>query len=52
MSKRVSLTDFEIEQIVNALDPLSKEPSYTYQVTVCGQDFYAKLIEKLQKAKA
>lgn len=48
MSKRITLTDFEIEQITEALKELSKQPSLRYEVTKAGQRLYDQLIAKLK----
>jgi hypothetical protein len=48
MSKRVTLTDFEIEQIVSALNTLKGQSSLSYEVTRVGQRWYDRLIKKLR----
>lgn len=48
MSKRITLSDFEVEQIVSALTKLRNEPSLTYEVTQAGQRYYDQLIAKLK----
>jgi len=48
MSKRVTLTDFEIEQIVSALNTLRGESSLGYEVIKVGQRWYDRLIKKLR----
>ncbi|HEU5187083.1 MAG TPA: hypothetical protein VFT87_01125 [Candidatus Saccharimonadales bacterium] len=48
MSKRVTLTDYEIEQIVIALTRESKEGIDYHQVVKIGRHFYDQLIAKLK----
>lgn len=48
MSKRVTLTDFEIEQIVKGLTSLNKQITLDYEVIRVGQRFYNLLIDKLK----
>lgn len=48
MSKRITLTDFEIQQIVDALKKLQAEPAIKYAVTSAGIKLYDTIIEKLQ----
>lgn len=48
MSKRVTLTDFEVEQIVSGLTKLRSEPGLNYEVTKVGQRCYDRLIAKLK----
>jgi hypothetical protein len=49
MSKRITLTDFEIEQIISALDRLKNETLLSYEVIKVGQRWYGVLIEKLKR---
>jgi hypothetical protein len=48
MSKRITLTDFEVEQIINGLTTLRDATSLHYQVIKVGQRFYDILIAKLK----
>lgn len=48
MSKRVTLTDFEIEQIVSGLRVLCNETALVYEVARVGKRFYNELISKLE----
>jgi hypothetical protein len=48
MSKRITLADFEIEQIVSGLTRLRNEPGLNYEVTKVGQRWYDRLIVKLK----
>jgi hypothetical protein len=49
MSKRITLTDFEVEQILRALEVLRDDtPTVRYEVVFVGQRFYNKLIDKLK----
>jgi len=52
MSKRITLTDFEIEQIVVALKQLRNEGNGIYQVTVVGRHWYDDLVSKFVKSKS
>ena len=47
MSKRVTLTDFEIEQIIEGLTALKHQTPLNYQVIKVGRRFYEQLICKL-----
>lgn len=48
MSKRITLSDFDIEQIVAALTVLRDESGLSYEVIRVGQRYYDRLIEKLK----
>lgn len=48
MSTRVTLTDFEIEQLVKGLESLSNQTSLDYEVITVGKRFYKNLIFKLR----
>lgn len=48
MSKRVTLTDFEIQQIINGLTELRNQPILKYEVVRVGQRWYDRLIRKLE----
>jgi hypothetical protein len=49
MSKRVTLSDVEIEEIVTALQVLGNQGNvYAYEVTKVGRRFYDRLIAKLE----
>lgn len=52
MSKRIILTDFEIEQLVHGLKKLKDETSIPYEVIKVGKRFYEGLIEKLQPSQS
>lgn len=47
MSKRITFTDFEIEQIVKGLTELQNTTGLDYEVIKVGKRFYQKLIDKL-----
>jgi hypothetical protein len=49
MSKRVTLTDFEIEQLINGLTTLRNETGFQHEVIKVGQRWYDALITKLSK---
>lgn len=49
MSKRVTLTDFEIKQIISGLTQLRNQSNGAYAVTQVGRRWYDALIEKLTK---
>lgn len=51
MSKRVTLTDFEIEQIINGLEELKGAAAVQYEVVRVGKRFYDQIIAKLQPPK-
>lgn len=48
MSKRITLTDFEIEQLVKGLKYLREQSGLRYEVIKVGQRFYDELIAKLE----
>lgn len=48
MSKRIILTDFEIEQIICSLIAHKDESGMSYQVIKVGRHFYDQLIAKLK----
>ncbi len=48
MSKRITFTDFEIQQLVEGLQRLRSETALNYEVIKVGQRFYQKLIDKLR----
>lgn len=47
MSIRITLTDFEIEQLVSGLAELRSQGNGSYEVTKVGRNWYDKLIDKL-----
>lgn len=47
MSKRITLTDFEIEQIVKSLESNRDATTIDYEVVNVGKRFYNELINKL-----
>lgn len=51
MSRRITLTDFETEQIVLALTSIANQVNLDYQVILCGKAFYQRLINRLQPPK-
>jgi len=49
MSKRITFTDFEIEQLTKGLEQLIKDsPGINYEVVNVGRRFYNQLINKLK----
>jgi len=48
MSKRITFTDFEVEQLIKGLEHMCKETSLGYEVVNVGKRFYAQLIKKLK----
>jgi len=47
MSKRVTLTDSEIELIINGLKYLQSQTALSYEVVKCGQRAIQHVIDKL-----
>jgi len=48
MSKRITLTDYEIEQIVASLNTAINTPAWDYQVIEVGKHTLQSLVNKLQ----
>lgn len=48
MSKRITLTNFEIEQLICGLKALRNATNLDYEVVKVGKRFYTELIKKLE----
>lgn len=51
MSIRITLTDFEVKQIIDGLTSLRNETALSYSVIKVGQNFYDELIKRLKDDK-